>query len=360
MRIVQLLPTIAYGDAVGNDTLAIREILRRWDPDTKIYAENIGTSVKQYALGVERMPRLGPQDVVLYHASTGTSLNGRLPRMGGRKVMIYHNVTPPKFFCGYSPQAQALAEDGLAGIRSLAGKVDLCIADSEYNKNELVRMDFTCPVDVCPILIPFADYEKAPNQTLLQRYEGDGRTNLLFVGRVAPNKRQEDLLRMFYVYRKYYDPTARLVLVGAWGGMERYCQRLRDYAGALGIGQDVVFTGHIKFDEILAWYHLADAFVCMSEHEGFCVPLVEAMYFGLPVIARSAAAVPDTLGGSGVLLPSADPAAMAACVDTILRDTALREHIVAGEKRRLADFSYEKVSARLQTILQNFLEGVSA
>ena len=156
-------------------------------------------------------------------------------------------------------------------------------------------MGYTCPIDVCPILIPFSDYEKEPDRRVLRRYKGDGKTNLLFVGRIAPNKKQENVIRAFYFYHKYYSPDSRLFLVGSWSGMESYYERLCDYVKALGIAEHVVFTGHIRFDEILAYYHLADVFLCMSEHEGFCVPLVEAMYFHVPIVAYSCAAVPDTL-----------------------------------------------------------------
>lgn len=115
----------------------------------------------------------------------------------------------------------------------------------------------------------------------MEHYKDDGYTNFIFVGRVAPNKKQEDVIRAFYCYKKYCNPKSRLFIVGSYNGMERYYHRLRRYVGALEL-DNVVFTGHIPFAQILAYYHLADLFLCMSDHEGFCVPLVEAMYFNLP------------------------------------------------------------------------------
>ena len=143
-------------------------------------------------------------------------------------------------------------------------------------------MGYTCPIDVLPILIPFDDYAKTPSQQVIDRYS-DGYTNLIFTGRIAPNKRQEDVIRAFYDYKKFYNPKSRLILVGGHNGMERYYHRLKSYINALEL-EDVVFPGHIKFDEILAYYKIADVFLCQSEHEGFCVPLVEAMYFDVPVV----------------------------------------------------------------------------
>jgi glycosyltransferase involved in cell wall biosynthesis len=139
--------------------------------------------------------------------------------------------------------------------------------------------------------------------------------------------------------------------------MENYRDRLVKYARALGIGDDVVFPGHIKFSEILAYYHLADAFVCMSEHEGFCVPLVEAMFFDVPIIAYDTSAISDTLGGSGVLLDSNDPVYTAAVIDRVLTDDKLRESIIAGQRRRLEDFSYENVRAVFERELRDFIDG---
>lgn len=356
VRIVQLLPCLAYGDAIGNDTLAIRDVLTGMGYDTAIYAEVIDRRLPvNTAQSVELMPSLTDEDVILYHGSTGSKLNYDFPQMRGRKVMIYHNITPHEMFAGYDPSAERNMIDGIQGMKYLSDKVDHCIADSEFNRQELLRMGFTCPIDVCPIIIPFADYEKRPDQAVLRRYRNDDSTNLLFVGRVAPNKKQEDIIRAFSLYRRHYDPHARLFLVGSYDGMEKYYDRLRRYVDRLALQQAVFFTGKIRFEAILSYYRLADAFVCMSEHEGFCVPLVEAMYFDVPILAYNSTAIPDTLGGSGVLLPEKDPALAAACIDRVLRDDAARAHLIKGQRRRLEDFSYETVSARLKGILKSIV-----
>lgn len=293
---------------MGNDTLAIKDLLGQMGYDTAIYAENIDSRLPAgTARYVSDLPQLAPEDVILYHGSTGTDLNSRLPELGGRKVMIYHNITPPQFFRPYSQGAMDLTARGIDGITRLADKLDYCIAVSEFNKRDLLRMGYTCPIDVCPILIPFEDYAKAPDRAVLRRYSGDGYVNILFVGRIAPNKRQEDVIRAFYFYRKFFQPKSRLFLVGAYGGMESYYQRLTAYVECLGLTDSVIFPGHIKFNAILAYYKLADVFLCMSEHEGFCVPLTEAMYFDVPIVARAAAAIPDTLGGGGILVRDNDP-----------------------------------------------------
>ncbi len=357
MRIMQLLPTVSFGDAVGNDTLAIRDLIAGLGVETGIYAENIDRRLPEgTARPVADLPALGENDLLIYHASTGTQLNYRLPEFGGRKMMIYHNVTPPDFFRGYSDTAVMLTETGQAGFRFLSDKVAYCVADSDFNRQDLRKMGYTCPIDVCPILIPFEDYDQAPDEEVLARYRGDGWTNLLFVGRLAPNKKQEDVIRAFYYYYRHYNPKSRLFLVGSDSGMEIYAKRLRRYAEKLGLHERVIFPGHISFRAILAYYRLADVFVSMSEHEGFCVPVVEAMYFGKPVVAYRAAAVPETLGRAGLLLDTKAPETAAAAIDRILRDGALREALAAEREKKLREYRYDQVSARMTACIRKMMD----
>ena len=216
-------------------------------------------------------------------------------------------------------------------------------------------MGYTCPIDVLPILIPFDDYAKTPSQQVIDRYS-DGYTNLIFKGRIAPNKRQEDVIRAFYDYKKFYNPKSRLILVGGHNGMERYYHRLKSYINALEL-EDVVFPGHIKFDEILAYYKIADVFLCQSEHEGFCVPLVEAMYFDVPVVAYDSSAIAGTLGGGGFLLKDKNPVETAGVINRVVTDEALRTQIIKNQQARLADFDHKVIEAQFKTYLDTFING---
>ncbi|MBO4493820.1 MAG: glycosyltransferase [Ruminococcus sp.] len=356
MRVVQLLTTLSFGDAIGNDTIALKGVIGDMGYKTDIYAENIDKRLPDgIAKKAAKLRDLKKDDVLIYHKSTGTDLTFKLEKYKCRRIMVYHNVTPPEFFRSYSIPATQLTELGYRGVEFLRDKVDYVLAVSAYNKSELLKMGYTCPIDIRPILIKFDDYMKAPDEAVIKKYS-DGKKNLVFVGRIAPNKRQENVIKAFYCYKKL-NPDSRLILVGSARGMENYQERLVKYARALGIGDDVIFPGHIKFSEILAYYRLADAFVCMSEHEGFCVPLVEAMFFDVPVIAYDTSAISDTLGGSGVLLDSNDPVYAAAVIDRVLTDDKLRESIIEGQRRRLEDFSYENVRAVFEKELRGFIEG---
>ncbi|SHM16788.1 glycosyltransferase [Ruminococcus flavefaciens] len=359
MRVVQLLPTLSFGDAIGNDTIALKGVISEMGYTTDIYAENIDKRLPEgIAQKADKLRDLKKDDVLIYHKSTGTDLTFKIDNYKCRRIMVYHNITPPEFFRPYSTAATQLTEHGYKGVEYLRDKIDYVLAVSAYNRSELVKMGYTCPMDIRPILIKFDDYRQTPDEATIKKYS-DGKKNLVFVGRIAPNKKQENVIRAFYCYKKL-NPESRLILVGSSTGMENYYERLVKYANALGIGDDVIFPGHIKFSEILAYYRLADAFVCMSEHEGFCVPLVEAMFFDVPVIAYDTSAISDTLGGSGVLLDNNDPVFAAAVIDRVLKDEKLRESIIEGQRRRLEDFSYERIKATFEKELTDFINGKKA
>ncbi len=353
MRVIQILPGIAYGDATGNDALAIRGIIEAMGLETGIYAPVIDRRIPEGLVsGLEKLPSLKDEDVILYHFVTGTELNRRILRFRGKKVLIYHNITPSYFFSGYNDVYLKSTAQAYADIHWLADKADFCVCDSEYNRRQLEDMGFRCRMEVCPILIPFRDYERNPGKTPMERYGGDGKKNILFVGRIAPNKRFEDLLASFAVYHRTYCRDSRLILVGNPLDMEAYDLQLKEYAKRLGIEEDVVFTGHISFADILAYYRLADLFLCMSEHEGFCVPLVEAMFFGIPIVAYASSAVPETLGSGGLLAREKDPALIAGMMDRLLRDESLRKAVSAGQKERLDHFSHESVSRKMMECIR--------
>lgn len=355
MRIVQLLSTIAPGDAVSNDARALQRLLRRWDRGTEIYAENIGHGLPAgLAKKAEKLPRLREDDVLIYHMSIGSDLSLLVEEMSCRKVMIYHNITPPEHFARYSEFTAYYCEKGRRELRRMKDCFDYCIADSDFNRQDLRQAGYTCPIDVCPIFIPFDDYAAAADERTLHKY-GDGRTNFLFVGRIAPNKKQEDVIAAFAAYQRRYDADARLILAGNPDGMERYKKRLWAYARAIGV-RNVSFTGHIPFAELLAHYRTASVFLCQSEHEGFCVPLTEAMYFDVPIVAYAAAAVPETLGGSGIVLEEKTPELTAAVLHRLVTDEGLRAAVIENQRERLGDFAGEKVAQRFAALFEAFLE----
>ncbi len=357
MRIIQVLSTIANGDAVSNDAIAFDKVIKEMGYSTGVYAESIVSNVERgVAKPLEKIGELKESDIIMYHFSTGTKLNYDIAEFPCRKILVYHNVTPPEFFRGNDDRFADICEYGLEGAKYLADKVDYCLAVSEFNKQDLVNMGYKCRIDVLPIVIPMDDYHKKPSREFMIDYGSDNRTNVLFTGRIAPNKKQENVIAAFYYYRKLYNNKARLILAGSYRAEDPYYLRLVDYVTRLGIQDDVVFTGHIKFNDIIAAYKVADVFLCMSEHEGFCVPVVEAMMFQVPVVARAVAAVPETMNYKGMLLDSSDPIVAAGCIDKVITDSHLRKTLVELGNARVKDFQYERIAEQLKRYITEFVQ----
>lgn len=353
-RVVQVLPNLSYGDGVGNDVHAIDRLLKKSGYNTHIYAEHVGKRVdKKIVSPVRKMPKLNHDDVILYHLSTGCSLNYRLAGYPGKKVIRYHNVTPPKFFSLYDSRNAVGCREGLQGMRVLRDVADYCLADSAYNKQDLVNAGYKCKIDVVPILIPFEDYRQEPDPSTLTKYS-DGMTNILFTGRIVPNKKQEDVIQAFAYYQKYYNKHSRLLLVGSQTNAAVYYDSLQEYVKRLGV-ENVVFTGHIPFSEILACYKAADLFLCMSEHEGFCIPLIEAMLFEIPIVAYQCTGVEDTLGGNGFPLYNKNPMETAGIMKYILTHKELEARLVKEQNVRLCDFDTAVVEKKFSEALEGWL-----
>lgn len=353
MRIVQLMPNIRTGDAVSNDALLLRKLLLRYDTDSKIYAVHIGPNLGEDVVRpASRLPKLTEKDMLIYHMSVGDDVSRMLEDQPCRKVMVFHNITPPVFFEPYTREYVNACSTGYAELERLREQFDFAICDSEFNRSELVRLGYTCPMAVCPVLIPMEDYAKEPDAFTMDKY-GDGRHNILFVGRLAPNKRQEDVIAAFAAYREKYDKDARLILAGD-DTIKPYTLRLREYTRALQV-PNVKITGHVTFPELLALYRKSSALLCMSDHEGFCVPLVEAMYFRLPIVAKDAAAVGETLGGCAVLLKDKDPSAAADALHRIISDAGAREKQLDAQTKRLGELTGQAAEERMAELIERIL-----
>lgn len=352
MRVIQVLPELNYGDAIGNNAIAIDKIINDAGIETELYADRINTRVtseriKQFS----ELSILNKNDILLYHFATYFGKN--LRSFGGRLIFQYHNITPSHYFEQYDSGAVYGCELGQQELKSYNDAPVLCWADSVYNKQELIKNGYACPIHVIPILVPFEDYEKPADVRTLEKYN-DEYVNFLFVGRVVPNKAIEDVIRIFAWYQLHINPACRLFIVGNMN-MDSYVNRLRRYISALKV-KNVIFLGHINFSEVLAYYQIADIFLCMSRHEGFCVPLLEAMYFQIPIIARDTSAIPYTLGGAGVMVEDNEPIMNALLANEILINKTFRQTIITGQNNRLKEFSQEKVSQMILHELEQLMQ----
>ena len=340
-RVDQALPTFSYGDAIGNHVLALRAILRRAGHASEIFTLACHPRVRSEARLWREYPAAGePGRVLVMHFSIGSPMAGQFARVAARRVLIYHNVTPAGFARGVNRRMERECREGREQLAQLAAATELAIGDSEYNRLELEELGYRRTA-VVPILVDLPAHDAQPPVRELLRRWGDGRTNILHVGRLAPNKRIDDLVRAFHVYRRL-DPGSRLFLVGTDSGLENYASAVRDLVAGLGT-PDVHFVGHVDFRELCTWYRLADLYLTMSEHEGFCVPLLEAMHFGVPIVAYASTAVPWTLGGAGLLVREKRWGEVAELMRLAVADRGVRAHLVAAGKERLAAFGPRRI-----------------
>jgi L-malate glycosyltransferase len=330
----QLLAALSYGDAIGNEALAIQKHLRAAGFESDIFAEGVHPRMAHLARPLwEYREVSGPDTVCVFHFSIGSAAGRLIYHAPDRLVAIYHNITPAHFFLGFHPHLAGLCYHGRRELEAFAPRTELGLGDSEYNRRELQEAGFARTA-VLPIVLDLHKYDGAASRVTARLYD-DGRTNLAFVGRIIPNKKIDDLIRAFAVYQKAFNPRSRLLLVGDHRGHERYYDRLQEMVRELRV-DEVVFTGHVDDDDLIACYRAADLFLCLSEHEGFCVPLQEAMALGVPVLAYDAGAVKETLLGGGLLMAGEKkPEEVAGLVDAVVRVPELRQSILASQARAL-------------------------
>lgn len=357
MNIYQIIVTLAHGDAIGNNTQITGEIIKGLGYKTQIYAENFEKIFSsKVVLPFDKMPTPHKDDIVIYQMCECSKINKILPEWNCKKIAVYHNITPPHFFHNFSPMQENYQHTGLYEIEQLKDCFDLVIAVSNFNKSDLISMGYSpWKIKVLPIILKMSDYKQTPDSAIINKYS-DSCTNILFVGRIAPNKKIENIIRIFAYYKQHYDMTARLFLIGSFFNKE-YQKYLEKYINIIGVN-DVIFCGHISFAEVLAFYSVADMFLCMSEHEGFCVPLVEAMIFDTPIIAYGTTAIPETLGGSGLLSDTNDPVFVAELMNKIREDVELRQQIVEGQRKRLHDFEPEILAQQFVGCIQDVINEV--
>ena len=352
MRIDQWVPALHRGDAIGDSARLMRDAFRRWGHRADVYALDVDEDLRGDARPFAEWSAGGPGDVVILHYAVPSPLTAALGAHRGRRVLLHHNITPPAFFVGYDDEMVHICRVGQEELLGLRSQVDLALADSEFNRAQLEASGFA-RTGVLPIHLDFDRY-RAPANPVLSRMFDDGLTNLLFVGRVAPNKKQDDLIRLAACWKRALGPDVRLLLVGKRPRRRHYFDALQALHYELGLTPwEVVFTGHVDHADLLACYARAHVFVSMSEHEGFGVPLVESMLMRVPVLAFDSTAVPHTLGGAGVLFGEKRLDEVAEMAQRLAAPGPLREAVLAGQDRRLQAFTPAAVEATLRGYLDS-------
>jgi glycosyltransferase involved in cell wall biosynthesis len=329
IRIHQVLATLGYGDAIGHEVLGIQRVLRAAGHESEIFVETADPRLEPLTRDYrELVDHSHPDHLLLHHFSLGSKASRTAFALPDRMALIYHNITPPEYFVGVHRTLARQCFRGRRELRAYADRCDLAMGDSEFNRQDLEMLGFPRTA-VLPVVPDFSHLDRQPNWVLAGQFDDDW-TNILFVGRVIANKKIEDVIRLFHAYHTMFNPRSRLLLVGAQGGFERYVASLHQLVAELELPH-VHFVGQVSDEELVAFYETADLFLCASEHEGFCVPLVEAFYMQVPVLAFAATAVPATMDGAGVLFEEKDPMHVAALMDAIISSVELQDAIVDGQ-----------------------------
>src|SRR5438132_7968477 len=345
----QFNPVIAYGDAIGNDGLELQRTFWSSGARSELFAWEAKPEVRALVRDYHDLERVQRRDgLLLVHDSMRNDAVTEVANLPVRKAVVYHNITPSSYIAGLNDELTRYADVGRKQLKLLAKSAEFGIADSEYNRKELEEAG-VANTAVVPPLVDWEDFDRPPDQDVARRL-ADERTSILAVGQILPHKAVHDVVAAFAIYRES-DRTAHLYLVGPTAMSAGYLDRVRGDIRRLGLEDAITLTGSVTIEQLVAYYRGATAFLTLSEHEGFCVPLLEAMRSDLPVVANAAAAIPETLRDGGILLENNTPEAMAAQLERVVRDQALRKDLIEKGRRRVEAFSRGHIAERLKLAL---------
>jgi glycosyltransferase involved in cell wall biosynthesis len=355
MDIHQLLAAAAYGDAISDYAFEIRGALHELGYRSEIFASSYDQRLASEVKPLHLYPGFSNEEnIVIVHFSISSAAFKLAYHLKEKKILIYHNITPAELLLDFHPNLAADCYHGRRELAAFVKRCDLAVGVSEFNRKELSDMGFP-DTAVLPLFVNFKKFDKEGNK-IISRIFRNGKTTFLYVGRIIPNKRVEDVIRVFHYYKNYIDPYSRLILVGEYRSFEQYYNYLQDLLFSLRL-TDVHFTGLVPLEELISYYRLANLFLIMSEHEGFCLPIIEAYYFGLPVIAFAAGAVPETMGGSGILVKEKNYPMIAELAKEVIENADLRKRIIAREKEVLTKHLSRDFKGELKALINRVAGG---
>jgi glycosyltransferase involved in cell wall biosynthesis len=359
MIVNQWVPAAHKGDAIGDSARRMRGLLRQMGHTSDVYALTIDDELKgDVRPFADPSSRQG--DLTIFHFALPSPMTEAFAELSGGRVLQYHNVTPAAYFAAYDPALFRLASIARQELSTLVGRVDLALGVSDYNRRELEALGFE-PTGVLPLAVDLSRITRPVQRPALDKILDDDFVNFLFVGRIAPNKKIEDHIRLAEHYKRSVDAYYRFIFVGKYDAVPRYFATIRALMSEYRLlNERFVFTGPVPDEDLAVYYRHSAVYISLSEHEGFCAPLLEAMAADVPVLAYSAAAVPETLGGAGVQFAPKDMEYAAELLGSLAFDDDLRRSVIAGQRRRLADFSDQRIEHELATLVGRGTSGYAS
>ena len=350
MKIIQVAHALHPTDAASRQLIAMDRLLSELGYETAMYAHKLDESLAGH-VGTMGDFAANSEDIIIYHMTTGTSFNRWVWNYPHNIVLFYHNITPARYFFGNAWGSWLKCLRGRNDLKKIGRNTLFAWGASEYSRRELEGIGIA-RTSALPIVVEPKTYTGRGEDESVLRYR-DGRLNLLVVGRGVPHKRQDEAIEAAAWYRDHISSDIRLILIG--NIKPGYVKKLRALVKKRGMEDHALFAGQVTDEALCTWYRIADGLLCLSEHEGFCVPLIEAMIFGLPIFAKPAAAVPETLGGAGVLLSDTSPQGVAETVRRTMADELALARLKKGRAERLAAFSPEHVKSRLEADMKEIV-----
>lgn len=349
MQVYQLIHTLSYGDAISGEALALQRCVEELGNEGKIFSIN----THPHYQGLTERYQDFPTDlngIVILHYSLGSPLNALFRSLSNSKrALIFHNLTPEKYFAAVNPRVAIDIAKGWEELPELCKLSDWVFSDSTYNATELALHGVASAV--LPLPFDPARWKEEPNAGITSLVKSDPGIHILHIGRLAPNKCIEDIIKTFYFIHHHINPNSRLWLVGIDIDTELYSFGLKRLAHELSLNDHINFTGPLSDSEIQALYANCSVYLGMSEHEGFCVPLIEAMHFGLPVLAYDCSAVTETVGAGGVLFKEKRYAELAQLIARIAEPGEMRDKLISQGKARVAELTFDSFKSNISNLL---------
>lgn len=350
LKIDQFIHTLQYGDAITGEALTIKRILNEMGHSSEIYSLHSHHLLKNLS---KKMNEYESSDGLILHYSLNSPQNEVYIKSSCKnKFLIYHNLTPESWYMPYNGRVYDDLVLGKSHLPNLINETNFCLADSSFNASELKEFK-PKSLEVLPLLIDPKRWESSPNSGIIEALKAQGGKNILHVGRIAPNKQIEEIIKAFYFYHHKFCKNSRLWLVGHDIDTEIYSFELRKLIIDLSLTEAVQFTGSVSDDELQGFYSASDAYICMSAHEGFCVPIIEAMHHNLPVVAYNSSAIGETLGKAGILLDDLNPLKTAIALDKAISDQNVRTSLIRAGHDQVKNFSIENFKNNLLQLIVN-------